>query len=63
MAVSSRIEDYMETIFALEISGKEATVTDLANTLGVAKATVVAAVRRPRARSCRCRRGSGRSLR
>jgi DtxR family Mn-dependent transcriptional regulator len=46
MPVSSRIEDYMETIFALEISGKEATVTDLANALGVAKATVVAAVRR-----------------
>lgn len=46
MAISSRIEDYMEEIFALEISGREATVTDLANALGVAKATVVAAVRR-----------------
>jgi DtxR family Mn-dependent transcriptional regulator len=46
LAVSSRIEDYMETIFAIEISGREATVTDLANALGVAKATVVAAVRR-----------------
>lgn len=46
MAVSSRIEDYMEEIFALEISGRDATVTDLANALGVAKATVVAAVRR-----------------
>jgi DtxR family Mn-dependent transcriptional regulator len=46
VSVSSRIEDYMETIFAIEISGREATVTDLANTLGVAKATVVAAVRR-----------------
>lgn len=46
MSVSSRIEDYMETIFAIEISGREATVTDLANTLGVAKATVVAAIRR-----------------
>ena len=46
MSVSARIEDYMETIFAIEISGREATVTDIANTLGVAKATVVAAVRR-----------------
>lgn len=46
MSVSARIEDYMETIFAIEISGREATVTDLANSLGVAKATVVAAVRR-----------------
>ncbi len=46
MPVSSRIEDYMEAIFAIEISGREATVTDLANALGVAKATVVAAVRR-----------------
>ncbi len=46
MSVSARIEDYMETIFAIEITGREATVTDIANTLGVAKATVVAAVRR-----------------
>ena len=46
MPVSARIEDYMETIFAIEISGHEATVTDIANNLGVAKATVVAAVRR-----------------
>ncbi|NLK18816.1 MAG: metal-dependent transcriptional regulator [Synergistaceae bacterium] len=46
LPISSRIEDYMEEIFALEISGREATVTDLANALGVAKATVVAAVRR-----------------
>lgn len=36
----------MEEIFAIEISGREATVTDLANALGVAKATVVAAIKR-----------------
>lgn len=46
MALSSRIEDYMETIFSLEITGKEATVTDVAAALGVAKATVVSAVKR-----------------
>jgi DtxR family Mn-dependent transcriptional regulator len=54
MPVSSRIEDYMESIFAIEISGREATVTDLAKTLGVAKATVVAAVRRLVADSMVC---------
>lgn len=46
MVVSSRIEDYMETIFSLEVSGKEATVTDVAAALGVAKATVVSAMKR-----------------
>jgi len=54
MPVSSRIEDYMESIFAMEISGREATVTDLAKSLGVAKATVVAAVRRLVADSMVC---------
>jgi len=54
MPVSSRIEDYMESIFAIEISGREATVTDLARSLGVAKATVVAAVRRLVADSMVC---------
>ncbi len=46
MAVSSRIEDYLEAIFAIEVSGKEATITDLAGALGVTKATAVSAVRR-----------------
>ncbi|OPZ40628.1 MAG: Transcriptional regulator MntR [Synergistetes bacterium ADurb.BinA166] len=46
MSVSSRIEDYLEAIFSIEVSGREATVTDLANALGVTKATVVAAIRR-----------------
>ena len=46
MPVSSRVEDYMEAIFAIEISGREATVTDLADVLGVSKPTVVSAVRR-----------------
>ena len=46
MAVSARIEDYMEEIFALEIEGVAPTVTELATRTGVSKPTVVAAVRR-----------------
>ncbi|MDI9370545.1 MAG: DtxR family transcriptional regulator [Synergistaceae bacterium] len=46
MSVSSRSEDYLEAIFAIEVSGREATITDLASALGVTKATTVSAVRR-----------------
>ena len=46
MAVSSRIEDYMEEIFALEIEGVAPTVTELAARTGVSKPTVVAALKR-----------------
>ena len=35
MAVSARIEDYMEEIFALEIEGVAPTVTELATRTGV----------------------------
>ena len=44
--VSSRIEDYLEEIFAEEIRGRTATVTSLAETLGVTKGTVVSALKR-----------------
>ncbi|HQH78898.1 MAG TPA: metal-dependent transcriptional regulator [Synergistaceae bacterium] len=46
MGVSSRTEDYLEEIFSLNLGGDVATVTTLAEHLGVTKATVVAAVRR-----------------
>jgi DtxR family Mn-dependent transcriptional regulator len=46
MALSARIEDYMEEIFALEIEGVAPTVTELATRTGVSKPTVVAAVKR-----------------
>ncbi|HOU33655.1 MAG TPA: metal-dependent transcriptional regulator [Synergistaceae bacterium] len=46
MGVSSRTEDYLEEIFSFRLEGRPATVTALAERLGVAKATVVAAVRR-----------------
>ncbi len=46
MGVSSRTEDYLEEIFFFGLEGRSATVTALAERLGVTKATVVAAVRR-----------------
>ncbi|WP_448807968.1 metal-dependent transcriptional regulator [Aminobacterium mobile] len=44
--LSARIEDYLEAIFALEIHGQEATVTDLAERLKVTKGTVVSAIKK-----------------
>lgn len=46
MDLSSKIEDYLEAMFAVEVSGKEATVTGIAKMMNVSKPTVVAAVRR-----------------
>lgn len=46
MAMSDRIEDYLEEIFSIEISGDKPTVTALAKRLDVSKASVVSALRR-----------------
>ncbi len=43
---TARIEDYLEGIFAEEIRGGTATVTNLAESLGVTKGTVVSALKR-----------------
>ena len=46
MSVSSRIEDYLEAILAMEIEKGKATVTELARRVRVSKATVVATCRK-----------------
>jgi DtxR family Mn-dependent transcriptional regulator len=46
MAMSDRIEDYLEEIFSLEVSGEKPTVTALAKILDVSKASVVSALKR-----------------
>ena len=46
MGVSSRVADYLEELFSFPLEGCAATVTNLAERLGVTKATVVATVRR-----------------
>ena len=46
MAVTARIEDYLEAVFKIEISGRPATVTELAAKLSVTKATVTAILKR-----------------
>ena len=48
MAVTARIEDYLEAVFKIEISGRSATVTELAARLRVTKATVTAILKRRR---------------
>lgn len=44
--ITARIEDYLEEIFLLESSGREITVTDLAERLGITKGTVTATVQK-----------------
>lgn len=46
MEISSRLEDYLEALFDLEVSGKKQTVSALAENLGLTKGTVVAGVKR-----------------
>lgn len=46
MEISSRLEDYLEALFGLEVSGKKQTVSALAENLGLTKGTVVAGVKR-----------------
>ena len=46
MALTSRIEDYLEAILEIEMSGEVATVTQIAKNLGVTKATVTAVLKK-----------------
>ncbi|MDR1874275.1 MAG: metal-dependent transcriptional regulator [Synergistaceae bacterium] len=44
--ITARTEDYLEEIFLLECTGREITVTDLAERLGITKGTVTATVQK-----------------
>ncbi|MDR1885307.1 MAG: metal-dependent transcriptional regulator [Synergistaceae bacterium] len=46
MSLTARVEDYLESVLEIEMSGDIATVTQLAKNLGVTKATVTAALKR-----------------
>ena len=46
MRLTARVEDYLEAILEIEMSGEVATVTQIAKNLGVTKATVTAALKR-----------------
>lgn len=46
MAITERIEDYLETVLEIELEGGVPSVTEMASRLGVRKATVVVAVRK-----------------
>lgn len=48
MVASFRLEDYLETIFSIEISGMEPTVTGIAEKLALTKGTVVTGVKKHR---------------
>ena len=45
-ALTARIEDYLEELYLLESTGREVTVTDLAERLGITKGTVTATVQK-----------------
>ena len=44
--ITARIEDYLEEIFLIESTGRDITVTDLAERLGITKGTVTATVQK-----------------
>ncbi|MBQ7151511.1 MAG: metal-dependent transcriptional regulator [Synergistaceae bacterium] len=44
--ISARIEDYLEELFLLESTGREVTVTDLADRLKITKGTVTATIQK-----------------
>ncbi|MDR1020716.1 MAG: metal-dependent transcriptional regulator [Synergistaceae bacterium] len=46
MDLTARVEDYLEAILGIEMTGEIATVTQIATNLGVTKATVTAALKR-----------------
>lgn len=46
MGLTARVEDYLEAVLDIEMSGEIATVTQIAKNLGVTKATVTAALKR-----------------
>jgi DtxR family Mn-dependent transcriptional regulator len=49
MELTARIEDYLEAILEIEMSGEIATVTKMAKNLSVTKATITAALKRLKA--------------
>lgn len=46
MALSARVEDYLEAVLDIEMTGNAATVTQIAKNLGVTKATITAALKK-----------------
>lgn len=46
MALTARVEDYLEAVLEIEMTGEFATVTEIAKKLGVTKATVTTALKR-----------------
>lgn len=46
MSLTARVEDYLEAVLEIEMSGEIATVTQLAKNLGVTKATITAALKK-----------------
>ncbi|MDR1917083.1 MAG: metal-dependent transcriptional regulator [Synergistaceae bacterium] len=46
MNLTARVEDYLEAILEIEMSGEVATVTQMAKNLGVTKATITAALKK-----------------
>jgi DtxR family Mn-dependent transcriptional regulator len=46
IGLTSRVEDYLEAILEIEMSGRIATVTRMAENLGVTKATITAALKK-----------------
>jgi DtxR family Mn-dependent transcriptional regulator len=46
MGLTARVEDYLESVLEIEMRGENATITELAGSLGVTKATVVATMKR-----------------
>ncbi|MDR3280797.1 MAG: metal-dependent transcriptional regulator [Synergistaceae bacterium] len=49
MKLTARVEDYLEAILEIEMSGEIATVTHMAKNLGVTKATITAALKKLKA--------------
>lgn len=46
MVASTRLEDYLETVFSIEISGVEPTITAIAEKLSLTKGTVVTGIKK-----------------
>lgn len=46
MSLTARVEDYLEAVLDIEMSGRVATVTQIAKNLGVTKATITAALKK-----------------
>lgn len=46
MSLTARVEDYLEAVLDIEMSGQAATVTQIAKNLGVTKATITASLKK-----------------